>query len=208
MDSGSTTSAVLHAAYSGHLDAIRRLVDAGADVGAKNGLNWNGLMQAIVLGHTPTVRYFVEQGLPLDEVDQQLGYTALMLARARSARSVVELLLEHGAQERPVRRPADGETFPMAECDICTWLPDKRDMGDTHNPEPLPYLIEVRRSSERSDRYCFDTRIVLRCPVCATRYEQLHSIDTEDSFISGPSISQHLRRLGTEQQPSAQEGPA
>jgi ankyrin repeat protein len=184
---------MLHAAYNGQLEVVKLLVESGADVQAQNTLHWTGVMQAVVERKLPTVRYLVEQGTRLDPVDQENGYTALTLARV-SAPSIVELLEAHGAEERPLRRPPEGELFAMSECDICAFLQAKKEMGRTRGPQLIPTLERVSVRSEVVGPYTTQTTLLLRCPICGTHYEQQHTIDQQDEFIGGPNISQHYER--------------
>ena len=82
----------------GALEIVQMLVEAGADVRVVDHHGITCLMGAAYIGRTETVRYLV--GLPEVDVNRnRSGYTALKLARQKKHADVVQVLLEHGAEE-------------------------------------------------------------------------------------------------------------
>jgi ankyrin repeat protein len=192
---GRGNTALLHAAWGGHTMVVQFLIDHGADLAAQNKLNWNALMQACAENHVETAKLLIELGSPLNEVDQERGYTALTIAKVASSQSLVDLLLKHGAKERELQRPVVGEYFPITACGICAYLPHQKELGRTTYPELIPNLENLLTTSTDTDRYATTTTMLKRCPICGTYYHQEHSIDTEDDFAKGgPSISQSFAR--------------
>lgn len=104
-DNGNGNTALTEAAFGGHLDVAKYLVEHGAnildmvkylvehgvDVNAKNTL----LMDFAEDGHLDAVKYLVEHGADVNAKDD--GETALMKAAKAGHWDVVEWLVEHGA---------------------------------------------------------------------------------------------------------------
>lgn len=92
-------TALMAAARTGALDAMRVLLDAGADPNARDHANgWTPLLHAIHKRQAAAVRLLLERGAdPNTRTDSE---TALMMAAADSDPAMVELLLRHGADAR------------------------------------------------------------------------------------------------------------
>ncbi|MDP2029876.1 MAG: ankyrin repeat domain-containing protein [Thiobacillus sp.] len=94
-------TALMLAAREGHVDAIKALIAAGADVNAKSPQGWTALAKAAYNGETE--RGYVEAIEVLHEagalVDERIffGITPLMLAAGGGDASVVEWLINNGA---------------------------------------------------------------------------------------------------------------
>lgn len=94
-------TALMHAAHAGHLDAVRALIGAGADVTAKSPQGWTALAKAAYNGDTErgyveVIEVLHEAGAAVDE-PIFFGITPLMLAAGGGDASVVEWLINHGA---------------------------------------------------------------------------------------------------------------
>ncbi len=189
-------TALLHAAYNGHTIIVKTLLEHGAHINERNNLNWNALMQACIGGHFDTAQYLLEHGSPTDEIDKEKGVTALTLAKTNGSRRLIELLESFGGKERLVRmrRPAE-VYFSIFDCEICHYLPDRKDLGRTEQVENFYGLNEVYSDYTHPDRYCDKTHRILKCFNCGTYYYQFHSIDTEDAFVGGPSITHQFQRI-------------
>jgi ankyrin repeat protein len=189
-------TALLNAAYNGHTDVVKELLKNGAEINERNNHNWNALMQACIEGHYETAKFLLEKGSPTDEIDKEKGATALTLAKYSGSKKLIELLESYGAKERETKMRKKGEPyFSLFDCEICAYLPDKKDLGRTEYPETFEGLEIVFDEVTHSDRYCDDTRRIMKCKNCGTYYYQYHSIDTEDAFVGGPSISQDFMRI-------------
>ena len=94
-------TALMHAAHGGHLATVQVLIAAGADVNAKSPQGWTALAKAAYNGETE--RGYVEVAEVLHEagalVDEPIffGITPLMLAAGGGDASVVEWLINNGA---------------------------------------------------------------------------------------------------------------
>ena len=89
---------VMYAAAFGSPEALRMLIDAGADVNAKNSFDATALMWAA--GDPVKARILIEHGANVNSVSKQ-GRTPLIIAAAHhGAGETVRLLLEKGADAR------------------------------------------------------------------------------------------------------------
>lgn len=70
---------LIAAAEGGHLDVVRLLVDAGADVNRPDSIGFTPLMGAACAGHAKMVKFLLERGSRLDAVDTR-GRNALTYA--------------------------------------------------------------------------------------------------------------------------------
>ncbi len=86
-------TAVGIAALKGQLSIVRRLTDAGADLGGKG---WNPLHYAAFNGHGDIARFLIEKKAPIDAWAPN-RQTALMLATKNGHLEVVKLLAEANA---------------------------------------------------------------------------------------------------------------
>ncbi|MFY0613573.1 MAG: ankyrin repeat domain-containing protein [Hyphomicrobiaceae bacterium] len=89
-------TALIAAAHLGHVEVVKLLVAAGAPLDHVNNLGWTALIEAVVLGdggrdHVETVRALVAGGASKSIRDRK-GQTALMLARSRGYKAIVEIL--------------------------------------------------------------------------------------------------------------------
>ena len=101
-----------YAAFFGHGEVARRLVEAGADVDAeaRNPSRVRPLHSAVARGDVEICRMLLRAGADPDR-RQQGGFTALMSAALHGERSLVEALLAAGADPAAAsdddRSPAD-----------------------------------------------------------------------------------------------------
>jgi ankyrin repeat protein len=86
---------------AGDIEALQALVDAGADVNARDEHGQTGLMNAARDGHTPVVRWLVAQGADLDHT-AKFNLSALMLAVINGRDAIVGILADAGA-DRSIR---------------------------------------------------------------------------------------------------------
>ena len=92
-----TTTAMLRAALTGHLDILRFLYAQGAPFAAETGGRLQtALHEAAALGHYECVRFILACGFPVDFRDSR-HLTALNSASLHGRQEVMELLLNSGA---------------------------------------------------------------------------------------------------------------
>ncbi|WP_018078276.1 ankyrin repeat domain-containing protein [Thiobacillus denitrificans] len=94
-------TALMHAAHGGHIAAVQALIAAGADVNAKAQQGWTALAKAayngeIGHGYVEVIEVLHRAGASLDE-RIFFGITPLMLAAGGGDASVVEWLINNGA---------------------------------------------------------------------------------------------------------------
>ena len=95
-------TALIAAAHLGHAEVVRMLIAAGAPLDHVNNLQWNALIESIVLGdggrnHTETLRALVDAGANVNIPDGS-GSTPLRLARNRGYQEMVVILENAGAK--------------------------------------------------------------------------------------------------------------
>ena len=100
---------IWHAAQQGHLEVVRLLIEAGADMNAKDAQYHEdtALLVAARGGHLEVVRLLVEAGADMNAANAR-GATALLVAAQQGHLEVVRLLIEAGADVNVAN--ADGET--------------------------------------------------------------------------------------------------
>lgn len=86
-------TAILLAALGGHLEAVRRLVAAGAPL---EQAGWSPLIYASFAGHVDVIQFLAEQGADLD-AQADNGMTAMMIAARNGHLEAVKALLAAGA---------------------------------------------------------------------------------------------------------------
>ena len=87
---------LIEASHSDRMDEIERLIEAGADVNAKNEKGGTALMYASIVGNLEILEKLIEKGADIDAKSAR-GWTALMLASHRGHIEIVERLIEVGA---------------------------------------------------------------------------------------------------------------
>ncbi len=93
-------TALMYCAYAGSPEAMRILIDKGADVNAKNAFDSTALMWSVA--EMPKVRMLVEKGADVNAVSK-LGRTAVMLAAMRNeSAETVRYLVSKGANLKTV----------------------------------------------------------------------------------------------------------
>jgi len=116
---------IMEAAFAGHLDTVKLLLDHGADLSARKDdgatpmtlaphreiidlfKNVNALVDAASKGNNQLVKALIEKGAPLNGLDQ-FGHSALTESCFNGKTETVKLLLESGAD--PKIKKMDGAT--------------------------------------------------------------------------------------------------
>mgnify|MGYP002518656156 FL=1 len=91
---------LIKACKDGDLDTVKKLIENGANVNAKNHYGWTALIEASMSGHLKIVQYLVElekdKKVDIDAKDND-GSTALIWASRDGHSETVKYLLEKGA---------------------------------------------------------------------------------------------------------------
>jgi ankyrin repeat protein len=94
---------LLSASHMGHVDAVRLLLDAGADVEAQNEGGKTALMYAAQYGHASVARLLIERGAALEATNVvRLPPTRAALPAVCSPEKTVRL--DSGARRRLLRQ--------------------------------------------------------------------------------------------------------
>ena len=103
-------TALVHAAFAGHIDVVRLLLTRGASVHAENSQRRTALVLAADQGHTPIVALLLEHGADPDHAGI-FDQTALIVAGWQGYHETVRVLLAAGAD--PELADASGNTALM-----------------------------------------------------------------------------------------------
>lgn len=97
---GSLDDELLTVARKGDVEAVKRLLDKGANVNARSPYGVTPLWLAARLGHAAVVRLLVERGADVNAKEDAHQSTALGWATWKGHVEVIRILLEKGAEGR------------------------------------------------------------------------------------------------------------
>jgi ankyrin repeat protein len=104
------TTALMKAASAGHVDLVRVVIEAGADVNRRSGTGATALVEAAYAGQAEVARLLIAEGADVNaSLDD--GSTVLMAAAPGDHADIVRMLLAAGADVHG--GPADGSTALM-----------------------------------------------------------------------------------------------
>ena len=99
---------LLDAAFHGRTEAVKKLLEKGADPKARDDIGQTALMGAARNGHVKTVIVLLDAGAAADVKLHATHWTALLLAAFYGHAKVVKALLAHGAD--PKVKDSEGKT--------------------------------------------------------------------------------------------------
>ncbi|MEE8304984.1 MAG: ankyrin repeat domain-containing protein [Candidatus Tectomicrobia bacterium] len=101
-------TALMMAAFNGHKETVRLLLDRGAIIDTRDAMGRTALMYAAAGPYSQTVQLLLERGADLNIRGKEEGWTALMFAAAEGQANVIRVLLAHGADLKVA--DGDGDT--------------------------------------------------------------------------------------------------
>ena len=92
-------TALMYASRADNLTMVKRLLESGAEIGAKDHGGRTALAYVIDGDHSRILKYLVEKGLDITEpIDEKTGATSLMLAAARGSKYCTRFLHERAPE--------------------------------------------------------------------------------------------------------------
>lgn len=90
---------LMKAALNGHLEAVQKLLDKGADVRAIDKGGYSAMMLAASNNFADVVDVLIRHGAEINRIEHTHGWTALIWAAKRGHLESVKVLLKHGADK-------------------------------------------------------------------------------------------------------------
>ena len=145
------TTPLMAAALYGDSASVRALLDAGADVNARNEAGVTALMWAVT--DVEKTRLLIERGADVNARSSDDRTPLLIAAGISGASPVVKLLLERGANVSVKAPGLDGETTPLLEAtlsgDEATFNLLLDHGADANAAGPGPLLLSLRAECAR-----------------------------------------------------------
>ena len=135
-----------YAAFSGNIEDVKKALDAGADVNAKDNTGFTALIWASIYGHTEIVRKLLNAGADVNAKTNS-GQTALIGASINRHTEVVKILEEAATKEGTKKRKAT-EINPTAvkKAKVATEIPaedsEKIDTSVSNNTKDRQTITE------------------------------------------------------------------
>ena len=116
-------TALMWAAWEGHTQVVRGLIEHGADVHTRTTTGYSALLLAAREGYTETTQALLEAGADVNAAAED-GTTALVIATIRRHTAYTEFLLDHGAD------PNLGPGFTPLHWAAGTWDTELNDLSN------------------------------------------------------------------------------
>ncbi|CAC5398132.1 unnamed protein product [Mytilus coruscus] len=108
-------TALMYAAWRGHLEICRLLIDTGCKIDTTTSVDgWTALMFAARYGHLEICRLLIDTGCKIDITSTMDGYTALHLAAEEGHLQVIRCLVELGGASPLVKTPKGKTPYDLA----------------------------------------------------------------------------------------------
>ena len=118
------------AAFFGHLEAVKALIAAGADIhaAARNGLKVQAIHAAVASKNLDIIRTVLEAGADPNAAQQQ-GFRPMHESGSTGSRELAELLMKYGGD--PMLKNDDGKSTPTfarekGHAEFADWLEKRR----------------------------------------------------------------------------------
>ena len=131
VDAGRDLSVLHYTCLYGHTEAVRLLLDRGAEINARDGSNASPLHVACEYGHAELAESLLERGTDVNTRDN-FDVTPLHVAGKTGRRDIMRLLLDHGADVNA--RNCNSQT-PLHWTCICAW-PETARFLLSHGADP------------------------------------------------------------------------
>jgi ankyrin repeat protein len=162
--------------HLGRFDAVRLLLDAGAD---KSQLGWTPLMEAVALGSLAQVQAFLSQSAALEDRDWW-GRTAWLIALLTGDVAKAKLLRDHGANTEARGRCGCPPLFYAIQSnhtDMLRWM--LREGADVHQTDDFSTTALIK-AVENDDIECVEILLEAGADV--------------DAYANGTALSQARSR--------------
>ncbi|MGD0279619.1 MAG: ankyrin repeat domain-containing protein [Smithella sp.] len=93
----TNNESIVDAALNGDINLIKRLLDNGADIEAKDKHGRTALLLATGKGHMEIVKLLLDKGANIEQKDDLSGAVALTYAASKGHMEIVKLLIDRGA---------------------------------------------------------------------------------------------------------------
>ena len=87
-----------YAAYEGHLEIVKLLLDKGAEIDTRDNMSFTPLLVAAISGHQEVQKELIIRGADVNLAERSFGWTTLHRAAANGHLELIQLLLDKGAQ--------------------------------------------------------------------------------------------------------------
>ena len=151
VDDENAYTAIHHAAMNGHPDAVKMLIENGADVNSEDEFGKTPLFYAADLNSLPIAQVLVANGVDVNHVSSN-GETALHSAGSKGGCDVLKFLLDHGAdrnvQSRSRNTPFSfSVTYKHTEC-VRALLEAGADVNQPIKSKPPILMVFYSRGSD------------------------------------------------------------
>eukprot|EP01102_Stenamoeba_stenopodia_P018215 TRINITY_DN6652_c0_g1_i1.p1 TRINITY_DN6652_c0_g1~~TRINITY_DN6652_c0_g1_i1.p1 ORF type:complete len:245 (+),score=41.35 TRINITY_DN6652_c0_g1_i1:73-807(+) len=187
--------ALHHAADKGYLEAVKVLVNFGADVNSKAKRDWTPLKLAAARGHETTVEFLLQQNADINVVTST-GWTPLHAAAWYDRSNIVRLLISHGAKKFLKDKSKRTPYYLSVQ---------RRAYASQRVFEQCETLVELicRRVVSQSDMTGLDEVLPSELLQMCRDYQEVHQFQQSDLFQRFDRPLARLRELAMTNQASA-----
>jgi ankyrin repeat protein len=191
------------ASYNGHLEIVKALIKAKADIDARNSFNENALMKAVLVEHVEIIKVLLLAKANMNSVN---GKGPLQKAVCRGCFLLVQLFLENGADPDGLNYLNKNHLIRASEIGhlaIMLKLLEYRSLiniQDIYGMSPIRYLYRER--DKNSDKKILKlSNWLIENQVCITDYFDLKILDRNEDqsfkqrFIAFGSAKDRMKAI-------------